>query len=125
MSSYRLQRVSDEIKRIVADIFIRDLPHEGAGLITVTKVVCTSDLREARIYVSIYNQDKAVVEKTMQQIRHEATFIRGLVGHRLLLRFVPKLLFFYDDSQEYAEHIERLFQNIHKEETSESEEGNG
>lgn len=55
MTGYRIKRVEDEIKRIVAEIFIRDIRLDNVGLITVTKVVCSSDLREAKIYMSIYN----------------------------------------------------------------------
>lgn len=126
MTSYRLQRVNDEIKRLIAEIFIKDLPRQtDESMITVTKVVCTSDLREARVYLSVYSDDQGVIEKTLKQVRGEASLIRGLLGQRLVLRYVPKLFFFYDDAQRYAEKIERLFQQIHHSEPTVIENPDG
>ncbi len=116
MGSYRIQRVADEIKRIVAEIFIREFTSEEIGLVTVTKVTCTSDLREAKIYLSIYHKDREFVNVALEKIRAQTAFIRGLLGHRIALKFVPRIAFYYDDSQEYAENIERLFQKIHEQE---------
>jgi len=114
MSGYRIKRVEDEIKRVVAEIFVRDLRLDHLGLITVTKVVCSPDLREAKIYLSIYNNANNSVEEAMEIIKGQASFIRGLLGNRITLRFVPRIAFFFDDTQEYVESIERLFQKIHQ-----------
>jgi len=114
MTSYRIRRVEDEIKRIVAEIFIKELRLDYLGLITVIKVVCSADLREARIYTSIYDNKKSSVAEAMDIIKGHTSFVRGLLGNRLALRFVPRITFYYDDTQEYAENIERLFQKIHQ-----------
>lgn len=113
MTRYRIQKVSDEIKRILAEIFIREVHIEGYGLITVTKVVCSSNLREAKVYVSILNHDAVQRKMAMEKIINQAGFIRGLLGNRILLRYVPKPTFLEDDTQEYAEKIEKLIQLIH------------
>jgi len=114
MAGYRIKRVEDEIKRIVAEIFVRDLRLDQIGLITVTKVICTPDLREAKIYVSIYNSADNSVKEALEVIKGQTAFVRGLLGNRIALRFVPRIAFYYDDTQEYVENIERLFQKIHE-----------
>ncbi len=114
MTGYRIKRVEDEIKRIVAEIFIRDIRLDNVGLITVTKVVCSSDLREAKIYMSIYNNQKNSIAEAMKIIKSHTSFVRGLLGNRIMMRFVPRITFYYDDTQEYAENIEKLFQKIHQ-----------
>jgi ribosome-binding factor A len=114
MAGFRIKRVEDEIKRIVAEIFIRDLRLDHVGLITVTKVVCSPDLREAKIYISIYNNAGKSVNDSMEIIKNQTAFVRGLLGNRIALRFVPRIAFYYDDTQEYVETIERLFQKIHQ-----------
>ncbi|MFA6742684.1 MAG: 30S ribosome-binding factor RbfA [Candidatus Neomarinimicrobiota bacterium] len=114
MTGYRIKRVEDEVKRIVAEIFIKDLRLDHIGLLTVTKVVCSADLREAKIYISIYDNKKSTIAEAMDLIKGHTSFVRGLLGNRLTLRFVPRITFYYDDTQEYVENIERIFQKIHQ-----------
>ncbi|MFA4838884.1 MAG: 30S ribosome-binding factor RbfA [Candidatus Neomarinimicrobiota bacterium] len=113
-SSYRNQRVSDEIKRILAEAFIREIHCGEYGLVTVTKVVCSPDLRLAKVYVSILNHDAEQRKKAMQKICQHASFARGILGNNISLRNVPKLFFYEDETQEYAEKIEKLIQSIHQ-----------
>ena len=114
MTGYRIKRVEDEIKRIVAELFIRDIRLDNVCLITVTKVVCSSDLREAKIYMSIYNNQKYSIAEAMKIIKSHTSVVRGLLGNRSMMRFVPRITFYYDEAQEYAENIEKLFQKIHQ-----------
>lgn len=122
MVDFRKQRVSDEIKRIIGEIFIKDLPGNKTGLITVTNVQCTSDLRIAKIYISIYNENAEQRQKTLKNIIRRASYIRGLLGNRISLRYVPKLVFYEDDTMQYADTIERLIQTIHKPEEDDDSE---
>jgi ribosome-binding factor A len=122
MVDFRKQRVSDEIKRIIGEIFIKDLPSYKTGLITVTNVQCTNDLRIAKIYISIYNDNAEQRQKTFKNIIKQASYIRGLLGNRISLRYVPKLVFYEDDTMQYADTIERLIQTIHKPEEDDDSE---
>ncbi|PIS29342.1 MAG: ribosome-binding factor A [Candidatus Marinimicrobia bacterium CG08_land_8_20_14_0_20_45_22] len=113
-SSYRIQRVSDEIKRILAEAFIRDIPCDGYGLVTVTKVVCSPDLRSAKVYISILNHNADQRKAGMEKIRSRASFARGILGNHISLRRVPQLSFYEDDTEENAEKIEKLIQSLHQ-----------
>ena len=123
MTDYRRQRVSDEVKRVIGEIFIKDIPSDGNGLITVTRVRLTSDLREAKIYLSIYNENPVRRKEILAKINHKKAYIRGLFGNRISMKYIPKLLFFEDDTMAYADSIERLIQSIHESEANNESKG--
>jgi len=114
MTSYRVQRVADEIKRIISEILIKEIPDNQGNLLTVTKVNCTPDLREAKVYISIYNEDADQRRQSLRRIIRHGSYIRKLVGSRIILKHVPLFHFLEDDTIQYAEKIERLIQQIHE-----------
>lgn len=114
MTSYRIQRVSDELKRIISEILIKELPDDRGNLLTVTKVNCTPDLREAKVYISIYNEDPDQRRQSLRRIIRHGSYIRKLVGSRITLKYLPLLHFLEDDTIQYVEKIERLIQQIHE-----------
>jgi len=116
MTSYRVQRVADEIKRIIGEILIKEIPDNQGNLLTVTKVNCTPDLREAKVYISIYNEDADQRRQSLRRIIRHGSYIRKLVGSRIILKNVPLFCFLEDDTIQYAEKIERLIQQIHEQE---------
>lgn len=115
MNSMRTQRVADELKRVLGDIFLKDFPVSHFGLLTVTRVICSSDLRQAKVYISVYNKNSDFRKKAIRHIRNKASRIRNILARKIVLKNTPKLIFFEDDSQEYAEKIERLIQSLHSE----------
>lgn len=112
MNRYRNKRVADEIKRIVSDIFIKDVQCNEFGLVTVTRVVCSQDIKQAKIYVSIYNDDSTLRSKSLKNIKSKASYIRGLLGSRLRIRYVPEIKFIEDDSSIYVGKIEKLIDKM-------------
>ena len=97
MASNRIGRINEEIQRELSSL-IRTLkdPRVQSGMVTITHVDTTSDLRYSRIYVS-------VLEKSL-----EKDVIRGLrreLGMAMSLRYTPELQFIADDSIEYGAHI--------------------
>jgi len=115
----RKRRVEDEIRRILAEILIRDLPCNQHGLITVTRVECSNDLKIARIFLSVYHTDAQERQAGVHRIIENRSRIRGLLGNRLQLRFVPELIFVEDDTMVRVEKIERLIQSLHESESAE------
>jgi len=109
MASTRQNKVSRLLQKELGDIFQR----EGKGifpgkLITVTNVRITSDLGQARVFLSIFpSVEKAEFEKSMLDktghIRHE---LGNRIRHQL--RAVPELDFFFDDSLDYLDNIDKL-----------------
>ncbi len=116
MAGFRIQRFSDEVKKIISEIFINELSGDDLGFVTVTKVKCSPDLQEAKVYISVYENDENKRTIKFKKIIKKVSKIRGFLGHKLKARHVPNLRFYEDDSLQYAEKIEKLIQKMHKEE---------
>jgi len=108
----RSERVGDELRHILANIFISQIHISNGGLLTVTKVKITDDLKIANIYISFF-KNKVAVKKLMQLLIAKKKMIRHYLGLQLKLKYVPELRFYYDDTMEHAEKIHKLINKIH------------
>ena len=105
----RQKKISRELQRDLAEI-IRSrgmAAYEGA-MVTVSGVRISSDLAQAKVYVSIFPSAKAAA--VMAKLGDETKRLRGDLGRLVAkqLRIVPELEFFLDDSLDYVEHIDEL-----------------
>jgi ribosome-binding factor A len=97
-ASIRQQKVASQIQRIVATVLLRDVADPRIdGLVSVTRVEVTPDLREAQVHISVL-AGKRTPETVIEGIRSAARHIQGEVASGLALRFVPHLSFHLDDS---------------------------
>jgi len=114
--SKRQQRFAGVIQQDIAELFQREGNAWAPGaFITVTRVRVTPDLSIARIYLSFLNTKTA--KEDLETIKSKAGEIRYKLGIRIKnqARIVPHLEFFLDDTNEYVEHMDRLFDEISKE----------
>ena len=105
----RQNKISRLVQKELADIFQKDKRDSFRGkLISVTTVRVTRDLSIARIYLSIFPSETS--KETLENILLTAKPIRGELGRRLgkILRIIPELEFFIDDSLDYLDKIDRL-----------------
>jgi len=107
MDYKRAQRVGELLKHEISRIVSQELKDPAVRMITVTGVKVSDDLKQAKVYVSVLGSP-AVREKSLQGLQRAKTFIRAEIGTRTDLKFIPELRFFYDDTLDYAEHIEDL-----------------
>lgn len=115
MDFKRADRVADLIKQEIAEILRREAHDPRIANITVTDVKLTDDLRSARIYVVELGKDR-MSDEVGQGLAKAKGFLKRELGKRLQLRYVPELSFFYDPSFEYGSKIEKLLQEIRKDE---------
>lgn len=110
----RADRVAELIKHEVSDIISRKLSDPRIGFTSVTSVDIGSDLKNAKIYVSVYGtpQEK---NNTMAALASATRFIRGELGGRLQLRDVPEIIFRQDDSIERGAKVFEIINKLHKE----------
>ena len=101
------------MKQEIADILMRKIKDPRVGFVTVTDVDVSDDLRNAKIFVSIYGEGK---EETFKGLESAAPFIRSELSRRMRMRHVPELLFRFDESVERGAHIMELLHSIEKEE---------
>tara|TARA_A100001011_G_scaffold134512_1_gene141872 strand:- start:13757 stop:14128 length:372 start_codon:yes stop_codon:yes gene_type:complete len=109
----RNERFSNEIMKVLNDIFIRELELSSLGFITIKNVSLTKDLKIAKIYISSINS-KFDNKEIIKYFIKNKKLIRGFLGKSIKSRNVPELRFFYDDSNEIAEDIDKLFNSINK-----------
>lgn len=110
----RMSKVDEEIKRELSVIISQDLKNPNiTGLISVTKVKTSPDLKSAKVYVSILNSKSK--KNTMQGLKNASGFIRSELARRIVLRYTPELIFEIDDSMEYGAKIDNILKEIIKE----------
>ena len=108
MKNIRTRRVADQIRAEIAQLLLREIKDPRIGLVTITQVKLTPDLRLARIYFA--NCNNAVTDKNaaLAGLKSATGFIKRMLGKKLNLRYIPNIEFYYDDSFEYEEHIEGI-----------------
>jgi ribosome-binding factor A len=97
------------MKQEIADILMRKIKDPRIGFVTVTDVDLADDLRNAKVFVSVYGGDK---EASLKGLKSAAPFIRSELGKRMRMRFVPELLFRFDGTVEQGAHIMELLRAI-------------
>ena len=101
------------MRHILANLFISEVFIPEAGLLTVTKVTVTDDLKIAKVYLS-FLENKKPIEDVLKILKSKHNLIRHIMGSKLTLKYIPQLHFYFDDSIENAQRINNLIQKIHK-----------
>ena len=114
MSFKRTDRISEEIKKELSSI-IRELKDPRIPMMTsVVNVNVTNDLRYAKDFISVMGTDEEKKD-AIKGLKAAAGFIRREVGSRVNLRAVPEFTFELDTTIEYGAHINKLLNDISKE----------
>lgn len=116
MAKIRVGRVGEQIKKELSLILQTELKDPRIGFITVTGVEMTSDLSQAKVYLSVLGKD-VEKEDTLKALAKGSGFIRSELGRRIRFRHTPELIFKFDHSIEYGSHIEGLLQKLNNGET--------
>lgn len=119
MSSHRTARISEEIKRELSQMIREDLKDPRVkGLISITHVDVTNDLRYAKVFVSALG-DSEQNRDIIKGLDKAGGYLRSELAKRLQLRFTPELTFKHDSSIEYGSKISRILADIQQEEGEE------
>ena len=117
----RTDRIASEIMRETERIIREDVSDPRTQcMFSITHVDVTRDLRYAKVYISVYEEEKR--EGMMKALRSAAGFIRHNLGLRVQLRYTPELLFELDTTIEYGVHIASLINQVRKTEGSREED---
>ena len=109
----RIGRIDEEYRKELSQIIGYELKNPNiTGMISVTKVKVTPDLKYAKIYVSIMNSKN--IKETMDGLKKSSGFIRSELAKRINLRNTPELTFEIDDSIEYGAHIDAIINELNK-----------
>ena len=113
--SRRVQRVADAIKQVVADLLVKEVKDPRVGMVTLTEVAVSPDLRHARIFVSVFGDEERRKE-AMAGLRSASGFIRTEIAHRVRLRVTPELVFEFDATMDQADRVSQLLKDVLPEE---------
>jgi len=109
----RSARIGDQMREEIADLLMRKIKDPRIGFVTVTDVVVSDDLRNAKVFVSVLGPERA---SSLKGLESAAAFIRSELGKRMRMKFVPELIFRYDDAAERGTHIMELLHDIEQKE---------
>jgi len=113
---YRKLRVQDLLREEIALIIQQEIRDPGMGFITILGVKMSEDLKNAKVYLSIYG-DEEKKTSTLEALKRSRNYIKFLLGKRIQLRYMPDLQFVIDDTYEKAARIEEILKkeaNVHK-----------
>ena len=113
----RADRVAERIRSELMDLVLRGSVRDPAAKdVVVSAVRVTDDLSIARVYVRVLEEiDADRQDAVVEALRRASGFLRRELGHRLQLRHVPSLEFFWDDVVDSALRIESILDEISEE----------
>ena len=112
MSSLKGERVSSDMQRELCNILLIEAKDEDFKNVTITDVEVTNDLSFAKIYFTTTDNR----EKVEKDLNNAAGFFRSELSQRLDIRYTPELRFIFDESIENGQKIEKIIEELHKEE---------
>lgn len=107
----RSRRVGQQIRRELAGILPSVLEGQGTGLVSITSVTLSKDLRHARVFVTALASDLDP-RNVIRVLNESASALRFELGQRAKLRRTPDLIFEYDESIEYGAKMSRLLDSL-------------
>ncbi len=110
----RPQRVAEAIREAVAEFLQGEARDPRIGMVTVTAVKVTPDLKRAVVDVMVHG-DEAAKQQSLGGLRHAAAAIRHRIGDRLRLRTVPEVVFELDRAVERGQRVEELLAKLRHE----------
>ena len=122
MASNRIQRINEDVQRCLSGL-IREIkdPRVNQGMISITGVDVTGDLRWCKVYISVLGLQNE--KEFLKGLRSASGWLRKELGHALSLRYTPELVFQLDKSIEYGAHINTVINELDIREDETDEDG--
>ena len=109
----RQGRIDEEFRKELSQLVTFELKEPSiTGMVSVTKVKVTNDLKYAKIYISILNSKDE--KATIEGLKKSSGFIRTELAKRINLRNTPELVFELDESLEYGARIDKIINDLKK-----------
>jgi len=111
MPNNKIQRINEDIQRVMS-VLLRNIkdPRINQGMISVTAVDTTSDLRQAKVFLSVYGMRS---EKDFRKgLKSASGFLRRELGQSLSIRYTPELVFELDKSIEFGAKINTILNEL-------------
>jgi ribosome-binding factor A len=122
MQHNRAERIAAQIKSEVGQILLTRAKEPYLSLVTVTKVIVSKDLKYSKVFYSVLG-DEDKIHKAGIGLQRALKYIRSELSQAVRIRVMPEIRFIYDDSAAYADHIQHLINDIHREEQEKPDRG--
>jgi len=110
--SERIQRVNQLIKRELSQMILKEFDFQARALVTITRVDTSSDLTQAKVYVSsIPDSFKAI-----KILNYKVNYLQYRLKKRLRMKIIPRIKFFEEKQAAEASRIEEILEKIHQNE---------
>ncbi len=123
MNFKRSDKVAEAVHELISGLLIKGLKDPRIGFVTITGVKVTEDLHLATVYFSVIGseEEKRSTEKALNSAKG---FIKKEMGKSLRLRYIPDLIFKYDNSMDYAQRIDSIIHELNAHKGSDDTEDN-
>ena len=121
MKEKREKRLNSEFKKEIYEILttkVKDV--RLTEMFSITSVQTTADLKQAKVYISIFSMNETRKRDTFEAIKASAGFVRREISSRMHIRTVPEFTFLMDTRAEYSEKIDQIINQIHKNDNNEN-----
>lgn len=107
----RVERVGDLLKEELSELILREVKDPRVGFVTITGVRVSADLRHARVYVVTHETGEGQ-ERTLEGLQSARGYLRGALGRRLRLKYIPDLSFNIDETLEEGFRIHEILKSL-------------
>jgi len=105
-----MEKVNSELRKQIMEIIQREVDDPDLDFLSITRVETTADLQESKVYFSMLDDSK--YEKAKSVLNEMRGLIRGLLGKKIRLKFLPQLHFIPDSSIKYSVDIYQKMEDI-------------
>ena len=112
--SHRLQRVEREIRQIVGTHLIVGFKGDVDGIISVTRVIVSADLRTAKVFVTLMGSDTSR-KNAVSELQAHASEFQHEVNRQMRMKYCPRITFIYDDGFDNVLKVENILRTLAEE----------
>lgn len=121
----RSQRVGDEIARVISEAMIDHVSDPRVKSCSITSVKISDDLKNAKIYYSIFDKSDQTVSESLRAFNKATGFFKKIIGSKLKLRYIPDIRFYFDGSLVHGQEISSLIDTAVNEDVVKKENREG
>lgn len=111
MKSFRIPRLQEELKKLFNIALSQKLRDPALDWVTITEVALSKDLRYAKLYFSHYN-NPATHDTIREHLIKTSGFLKKQIAGAHIMRTIPELTFFYDETEDRAEKVDALLASL-------------
>ncbi len=118
MKAKRLNRVAELLKEEISDIILKEMSDPRTEFVSITRVKVSPDLRHADVFFSVFGSkldsedDESNPDATLDALSKASGYIRGMLGKKIRIRYIPQLRFHYDPGIKEGQKILQIIENL-------------